>query len=380
MRMAQYYALTARGLGNALEKELRSLGFKDTEAFQGGVLFETDLPGCYTANLKLRTASRVLQPLLRFKAMTNEVLYKNIMSHDWTQYILPSQTLAVEASVRNSEFKDQRFVALKVKDAIVDQFREKFEIRPDVDSKHPDLKVWVRVVENEVLVAIDTSGDPLFKRRYRVEDVPAPIKEHVAAALLQMTDWDMNSPLIDPMCGSGTFLIEAAMMAMNAAPGLQKKSFGFQKLLNYDPGKWNQIVEATLGEEKTELPFKFYGYDISRTAVNAAKKNIETAGLTDFIDIARSGVSIMEPPCEKGMIIVNPPYGERIGTDEGLLKDSYLDLGFALKSRFGGWTAWVLSPKRELTNLLGFKPTKRFHVWNGPIECEFIKYEIFKNP
>jgi len=378
--MAKYYALTARGLGQVLENELRSLGFHNTEHFQGGVLFEADWPGCYSANLKLRTASRILLPVLRFKAMTNEVLYKNILSYDWTQHISETQTLAVEASVRNSEFKDQRFVALKVKDAVVDQFREKFGVRPDVDSKHPDLKIWVRVIENEVIVAIDTSGEPLFKRKYRVEDVPAPIKEHVAAALLQMTDWDRNSPLIDPMCGSGTFLIEAAMMALRAAPGLQKKYFGFQKLSNYDSAQWSHIVDLALEEEKTELPFKFYGYDISRTAVGAAKKNVEAAGLTDWIDVTRSGVSVMEPPCEKGMIVVNPPYGERIGTDEALLRDSYLDLGFALKSKFRGWTAWVLSPKRELTNLLGFKPSRRFHVWNGPIECEFIKYEIFKNP
>jgi len=375
--MAQFYALTGHGCGPALEREIKELDMLPTP-YQGGIFFEGDWNLAYRANLRLRTASRVIYVLGRFKARNGEELYEEVQKFDFTQWIDPDQYIYVEAETRESDLKDQRFIAMKVKDAVVDQFRDKFGIRPSVDPEDAELQLWIRFYKNEALFGINTSGEPLFKRGYRVGKHPAPIKEHVAACLLKLTGWDGKVPLLDPMCGSGTFLIEGVLMALNIAPGTLRKNFAFQKLKNFDKAVWEDEVQIAIDLEIEDPGFKFYGFDIDRDAVHNARKNVAAAGLQDLILIERGGVSLFEPPAEKGLIIVNPPYGERLEKDEELLKDVYRDLGFALKTRFKGWSAWLLTPELKLAQLLGMKPTAKYEVWNGPLPCMFFRYDIFK--
>lgn len=374
--MPQFFASTARGLVEPLEKELKEIGLKVTDKYIGGVFFESNWEGCYKANLHSRLASRILKPVLDFTAYQPEELYSQILRHDFTKYIKPTQTISIDASVSESKMRDQRFVAMKVKDAIVDQFREKFGVRPDVDNENPSLRIHVRAIKNNFNVAIDTSGDSLFKRGYRKEVGDAPLKENLAAGLIKVTEWDGQSPLVDFMCGSGTFLIEAAMMALNIAPGISRKKFGFQNWLNYEEDVWEKVVQEAMDAEKEELPFKFYGFDIDRRVLTNAKDNAKRAGVDQVIEFKKESVATVEPPVEKGMIIVNPPYGARIG-DEDNLRDVYRDLGFTLKHRFKGWDAWILSGNKDLIADLKLKSTRKHFVFNGNIECRFLKYSMF---
>ncbi|ASD64571.1 THUMP domain-containing class I SAM-dependent RNA methyltransferase [Bdellovibrio bacteriovorus] len=374
--MPQFFASTARGLVEPLELELKELGLKVTDRYIGGVFFESNWEGCYKANLHSRLASRILKPVLDFTAYQPEELYSQILRHDFTKYIKPNQTISIDASVNESKMRDQRFVAMKVKDAIVDQFREKFGVRPDVDNTNPDLRIHVRAIKNQFNVAIDTSGDSLFKRGYRKEVGDAPLKENLAAGLLRLSEWDRQSPLVDFMCGSGTFLIEAAMMSLNIAPGINRKGFGFQNWLNYEEETWEKVVQEAMDAEKEELDFKFYGFDIDKRVLMNAKDNAKRAGVDQVIEFKKESVATVEPPVEKGLIIVNPPYGARIG-DEDNLRDVYRDLSFTMKHRFKGWDAWILSGNKELIADLKLKSTRKHFVFNGNIECRFLKYSMF---
>lgn len=374
--MPEFFASTARGLVEPLEIELKELGLKVTDKYIGGVFFESNWEGCYKANLHSRLASRILKPILDFTAYQPEELYTQILRHDFTKYIKPTQTISIDASVSESKMRDQRFVAMKVKDAIVDQFRDKFGVRPDVDNENPDLRIHVRCIKNQFNVALDTSGDSLFKRGYRRDVGEAPLKENLAAGLIKLTEWDQQSPIVDLMCGSGTFLIEAAMMAMNIAPGINRKKFGFQNWLSFDSEAWDKVVQEALDGEKEELPFKFYGYDIDRRVLTSAKDNAKRAGVDEVIEFKKEAVATVEPPVEKGLIVVNPPYGARIG-DEDNLRDVYRDLGFTLKHRFKGWDCWILSGNKELIADLKLKSTRKHFVFNGNIECRFLKYSMF---
>lgn len=373
--MPQFFATTSRGLSEVLEKELQSLGFKGIKSELGGVWFETNWKGCYLANLKLRTASRVLLPVLDFPAYQPEELYQNVFKkHDFTKYFSLKDTFSVDANVRESSFKDQRFIALKVKDAVVDQFREKFGERPNVSTQTPDVRVIVRIVKNQVSIAMDTSGDTLSNRGYRLQSGEAPLREHLAAGLLELAEWDGQTPLVDLMCGSGTILIEAALRASAIAPGSLRKRFAFQKFIGFDKEAWEEAVDQVVSEEK-ECEVPIYGFDINGKILSAAKSNAVRAGVDTAIQFQKSAVDLVEPPCEKGLIIINPPYGERLGDVESV-KDVYRDLAFILKSKFKGWTCWLLSGNHEMTQALKLKSTRRIPVFNGNIECRFLKYEI----
>lgn len=374
--MPEFFASTARGLVDPLETELKNLGLKVTDKYIGGVFFESNWEGCYKANLHSRLASRILKPILDFTAYQPDELYTQIRRHDFTKYIKPTQTISIDASVKESKMRDQRFLAMKVKDAIVDQFREKYGVRPDVDNENPSLRIHVRAIKNQFNVAVDTSGDSLFMRGYRRDVGEAPLKENLAGGLIKLSEWDGQSPLVDFMCGSGTFLIEAAMMAMNIAPGINRKKFGFQNWLSYEKETWENVVQEAMDAEKEELPFKFYGYDIDRRVLTSAKENAKRAGVDQVIEFKKEAVATVEPPVEKGLVIVNPPYGARIG-DEDNLRDVYRDLGFTLKHRFKGWDAWILSGNKELIADLKLKSTRKHFVFNGNIECRFLKYSMF---
>lgn len=373
--MPQFFASAPKGLIDPLEQELKDLGLNVTEKNASGVYFESNWEGCYKANLRSRVASRIMKPILDFTAYQPEELYGQVMKHDFTKYIKPHQTLTIDASAREGKMQDQRFVAMKVKDAIVDQFREKFGERPNVDNDRPDLRVQVRGVRNQFSISIDTSGPSLFQRGYRKEVVEAPLKENLAAGLILLTEWDRQSSIIDLFAGSGTFLIEAAMMAMNIAPGMQRKHFGFMKLANFDRAVWDKLVTEALDAEKEELPFEFFGYDIDRRAISMAKDNARRAGVDQVIQFKAESVATVAPAAERGLIIANPPYGTRIG-DEDNLRDVYRDLGYTLKHRFQGWDAWILSGNKDLIADLKLKASRKFMVFNGNIECRFLKYTM----
>jgi 23S rRNA G2445 N2-methylase RlmL len=374
--MAQFIATAPKGLVDALAQELRNLDLNVVETRAGGVLFDCNWEGCYKANLHSRLASRILKPVLDFYAYQPEELYEHILKHDFTKYIKPEQSITIDVSIKESMLRDQRFVAMKVKDAIVDQFRDKYGVRPDVDNFNPALRVHVKVYKNQFNVSIDTSGDSLFARGYRKEVVDAPVKENLAAGLIVLSGWDQKSPLVDFMCGSGTFLIEGAMMALNIAPGIQRKRFGFMNFLNFDRDAWGKLVDEAVAQEKEDLDFKFYGYDIDKKAIAIAKTNARSAGVDNVIEFARQAVALVDPPVEKGLIMVNPPYGIRIG-DEDNVRDVYRDLSFTLKHKFKGWDAWILSGNKDLIADLKLKSTRKHFVFNGNIECRFLKYSMF---
>jgi len=372
----EFFASTPKGLVEPLEKELTELGLKVLERTAGGVFFESNWEGAYKANLHSRTASRILKPVLDFTAYQPDELYNQILRHDFTKYIKPNQTICIDATIKESKMRDQRFVAMKIKDAIVDQFRDKFDVRPDVDNENPDLRIHVRAMKNQFMVAVDTSGDSLFMRGYRKEVGEAPLKENLAAGLLMLSEWDRQSPLVDFMVGSGTLLIEGAMMALNIAPGLHRKRFGFQRWLNYDKEVWEKLVQEAMDQEKEDLPFKFYGYDIDRRMIMVAKDNAKRAGVDHVIELKREPVATVAPPIEGGLAVVNPPYGARIG-DEDNLRDVYRDLGYTLKHRFKGWDCWILSGNKDLIADLKLKSTRKHFVFNGNIECRWLKYSMF---
>lgn len=374
--MPEFFASTSKGLIPILEKEIQDLDLKVIDKGHSGVTFETNWAGCYLANLKLCTANKVLKPILDFPAYQLEDLYHNTLKHDFTKYIGVNQTFAIDASLRASKITDQRMLALKVKDAIADQFRDKFGERPNVDAKDPDLRIVVRLVKNQASLALDTSGVPLSHRGYRTEQGGAPLREHLAAGLIKMTGWDGKMPLYDPMCGSGTFLIEAALMAQKMAPGLLRKHFAFQNWTTFQEEAWNEVLDKVVAEEAENPELKLYGSDIIGKMSGITKANAGRAGVLENIEVFRKSVMEIMPPCEEtGMIIVNPPYGERLGITEEL-KDVYRDLSFQLRQHFKGWTLWILSGNEDLTGALKMKATKSYRVYNGNIECRFLEYKI----
>lgn len=373
--MAEFIAVTSKGLADVLADELMALDLKVLKKGPAGVTFESNWEGCYRANLELRTATRIIKPVLDFPAYKPEELYNNIKKHDFTKYMRLTDTFMIDASVRDSSFHDQRFVAMKIKDAIADQFREKFGERPNVDNKNPDLMIMVKVIKNQVSVAVDTTGENLSQRGYRAEQGDAPLREHLAAGLVKMTGWQGDMALVDPMCGSGTILIEAALMLKKITPGSLRKRFAFQKFLDFKTDVWDKIVTEALSREEVVPSIHLYGYDRDSKVIRMAKRNAERAGVDDLITFEQSGIDMLSRPVEKGMMILNPPYGERLGVTEEL-KDSYKDLAYGLKKEFKGWACWILSGNEELTKALKLKSSRRIPVFNGAIECRLLEYKI----
>lgn len=376
--------MTSRGLEPVLHDELFKLGFKGLKELPlGGVEFESNWEGCYRANLQLRTATRVILPILDFPIYQVEDLYHNLRKHDFTKYIDVNKTISVDAKVRLSRiFQDSRFVGQRTKDAIVDQFRERFGQRPNVQRTLPDLHVLVRIVRNKASVAIDTSGESLSHHGYRKKSVMAPLREHLAAGLLQLTDWKEDQFLVDPMCGSGTFLIEAALQLQGQAPGAFRPSYGFQKLNHFKPELWHQVQKKAKEshQQKKNLvktqPLQLFGFDRDPEALRAAKENAKQAGVYELIKFQRLDVSRLQAPAPTGVVITNPPYGERLGAMDSL-KETYADLSHLFKKEFKGWSCWLLSGNEELTKALHLKAGRKFRVFNGDLDCRLLRYDIF---
>ena len=374
--MEQNFELIAKtfmGLEPVLAKELTQMGANDVEIGRRMVSFTGDKEMMYRANFQLHTAIRILKPIHHFKARSADEVYEEIKKIDWTQYLGNEKTFTVDSVVFSEEFRHSKFVSYKVKDAIVDQFREKTGKRPNISVANPDVRLNMHIAEDQCTLSLDSSGESLHRRGYRQESVEAPLNEVLAAGMILLSGWQGDTDFIDPMCGSGTLLIEAALIAKNMAPGLFRKEFAFEKWPDFDADLFDNIYN----DESQEREFKYhiYGYDIDIKAVNTARMNVKAAGLSDTISIEQQDFKEFTQPQNKSIIITNPPYGERISTPD--LLGTYKMIGERLKHQFKGNDAWVLSYREECFDQIGLKPSIKIPLYNGSLECEFRKYQMF---
>lgn len=366
-------AKTFMGLEPVLARELTELGASDVCQGRRMVSFKGDKELMYRANFQLRTAIRILKPILHFKARSADDVYNEVHSMEWEKYIDKGKTFSVDSVVYSDEFSNSRFVTYKVKDAIVDYFREKTGNRPNISVSNPDIQLHIHISDTDATLALDSSGESLHRRGYRQESVEAPLNEVLAAGMIMLTGWNGDSDFIDPMCGSGTLLVEAALIARNMAPGLFRKGYAFEKWNDFDADLFQQIYDDDSRER--DFTHHIYGYDIDMKAVNTATLNVRAAGLTRDITVVQQDFRNFAQPAEKSIIVTNPPYGERISTPD--LLGTYRMIGERLKHSFKDNCAWVLSYKEECFQQIGLKPSVKIPLYNGSLECEFRKYQMF---
>ena len=373
MKEFELIAKTFMGLEPVLAKELTQLGANDIQIGRRMVSFTGNKELMYRANFQLRTAIRILKPIKHFKAKSADDVYDEIKKIDWTEYLSLNETFSVDSVVFSEEFRHSKFVAYKVKDAIVDQFREATGKRPNISVANPDIRLNMHIAEYDCTLSLDSSGESLHRRGYRQESVEAPLNEVLAAGMILMTGWQGDTDFIDPMCGSGTLPIEAALIAHNMAPGLFRKEYAFEKWHDFDKDLFDEIYNDD--SQEREYKHHIYGYDIDIKAVNTARMNVKAAGLTSTITIEEADFKNFTQPANKSILITNPPYGERISTPD--LLGTYKMIGERLKHQFMNNDAWVLSYREECFDQIGLKPSIKYPLYNGSLECEFRKYQIF---
>ena len=366
-------AKTFHGLEEVLAKELTELGASNIEIGNRMVAFTGDKALMYKANFCLRTAIRILKPIKHFQAKTADEVYDNIKAIPWEDYLDNTKSFAVDAVVFSNDFRHSKFVAYKVKDAIVDYFRDTTGERPSVRINNPDVLLNIHIAEDRCTLSLDSSGESLHRRGYRQEAVEAPLNEVLAAGMILMTGWKGECDLIDPMCGSGTIPIEAALIARNIAPGVFRKEFAFEKWVDFDQDLFDSIYNDD--SQEREFNHKIYGYDNNPKANEIAIRNVKAAGLSKEITLKLQPFQQFEQPKEKSIIITNPPYGERISTDD--LLGLYQMIGERLKHAFAGNDAWILSYRDECFDQIGLKPSVKVELYNGALECQFRKYQLF---
>ena len=366
-------AKTFMGLEDVLAEELTQLGANNIVKGRRMVAFTGDKEMLYRANFHLRTAIRILKPIAHFRARSADDVYEGVRAIDWSQLIARGKTFAVDSVVYSEEFRNSRFVTYKVKDAIVDQLREHTGERPNISVSNPDLRLNIHIAEDRATLSLDSSGESLHRRGYRQESVEAPLNEVLAAAIVMMTGWRGESDFIDPMCGSGTLPIEAALIARNIAPGVFRKEYAFEKWADFD----RDLFDAIYNDDSAERPFDhhIYGYDTDMKAVNTASFNVRAAGLSKDITIEQRDFKDFTNPGKPSIIVTNPPYGERITTPN--LLGTYRMIGERLKHEFAGNEAWVLSYREECFDQIGLKPSVKVPLYNGSLECELRKYTLF---
>ena len=371
-------AKTFKGLEQVLATELVQLGANNVQVERRAVSFTGDKRMLYTANMCLRTASRVLVPILSFKAQKTDDIYEQVKALDWSQYMTVKTTFQIDATVYSDYFRHSQFVTYRVKDAIVDYWMERENQRPSVKLEGADLYLNVHIAGDRVTLSLDSSGESLHKRGYRVANTQAPINEALAAGMLLLAGWNGQSDFYDPMCGSGTLLIEAALIARNIAPGVYRQGFAFEKWADFDADLWDEVYNDDSRER--EFKHKIYGSDAGFYAVQAATKNIQSASLQRDIEVKQIRVEelrLADTNTEGALVMINPPYGERLSQDKNVLR-LYQDMGTALKHQFSGATAWVISSNEEALKCIGLRPAKKIHLVNGDLDCLFNKYELFK--
>jgi putative N6-adenine-specific DNA methylase len=380
-------AKTSFGLEDLLVKELISLGAKNISAGVRMVSFEGDQRLMYNVNLRSRIALRILKPIKNFKAASEQQLYEGISRIDWTQYIDADDTIAVDAVVNHSNMDHSLYVAQKTKDAVADQFRERTGKRPSVDLDQPTLRIHVHISANEAEVSLDSSGDSLHKRGYRQSGAEAPLNESLAAGLILLSGWDAKSPFVDLMCGSGTIVIEAALMALNKAPGLIRKQFGFERWKDFDRSLLNELKEEATAAIKKGTGFPIAGIDQSPFSLRAARDNAAAADVSKYVSFKNMSFEEYQPAevvtketedfqVIKGTIVTNPPYGGRITSPD--LFVLYKNIGDALKQKFSGWQAFVFTANKEAAKHIGLRPSRKIQLFNGKLECRLFKFELYK--
>ncbi len=374
--MEQEFELIAKtfmGLEPVLAEELTQLGANNVQIGRRMVSFTGDKEMMYRANFQLHTAIRILKPIKHFKARSAEEVYDEVQKIKWDDILDVKKTFSVDSVVYSEEFRNSRFVTYKVKDAIVDWFREKMGTRPNISVSNPDIRLNIHIAEDKATLSLDSSGESLHRRGYRQEQVEAPLNEVLAAGMILMTGWKGECDFIDPMCGSGTIAIEAALIARNISPGVFRKEFAFEKWNDFD----KDLFDAIYNDDSQEREFEhhIYGYDVDMKAVNTANLNVRAAGLTKDITIQHQDFKDFQQPAEKSIIVMNPPYGERISTPN--LLNTYKMIGERFKKAFAGNEAWVLSYREECFEQIGLKPSIKIPVFNGSLECEFRKYVMF---
>lgn len=365
---------TSFGLEQALESELKQFDISNIEIGNRAISFNGNKTDLYRLNLWLRTANRILVPIATFRINSDNDLYEKVKKIDWNSYFDVKQTFAIDSTVFSPIFNHTKYAAFKTKDAIVDLFREKYGIRPSVNTENPDIRINLHIdAENNCTISLDSSGDPLFKRGYRDSRSIAPIKEDLAAGLILLSDWDKKSTFIDLFCGSGTILIEAAMIAKNIPPNIKREKFGFMNWKDYDQKLFHQLKKEA-SELEIPLENKIIGVEISGRVLGMARANIASANLLNVIELHKKDFREFSAPKDKGVILSNPPYGERITDD---INELYQDFGDTLKQKYAGYSAWFISSNMEALKKVGLKPTKKIKLFNGNLECRLMNYQMY---
>jgi putative N6-adenine-specific DNA methylase len=370
-----FVAKTFAGLEGILAQELQSLGATDVQETHRAVTFNGTKETMYKANYQARTAIRILKPIAEFPAANETELYREISKINWSQYLDLHKTFAIDASVSDSKMTHSKYVALKAKDAIVDQFSRKMGDRPNVDTDFPDLRINLFLHNDHCVMSFDSSSISLHKRGYRKETGEAPLNEVLAAGMILLSGWDKKSNFVDPMCGSGTLLIEAALIANGIPCGYYREFYGFKKWPDFDKDLWEKVKTDAFSEQD-EFEYEIVGNEWSTEMVEKAIRNINNAKLHHDIQIVHGDIRNFIPPDGPGTVVVNPPYGERLQTKD--IVGLYAKMGDSFKQNFPGYNAWVISSDIEALKRLGLHPTRKIELWNGPLLCKFEKFELYK--
>lgn len=368
-------AKTLFGLEEILATELRALGASKIEKGVRNVSFEGDTGFMYKANLCCRTAIKILKPIAYFNVFTEDDIYKKVYEIPWEDYMTSDGSLAVNATVFSKVFTHSQYIALKTKDAIVDRFRDREGVRPDVDLDHPTLRINIHIDRNICTISLDSSGESLHKRGYKVSSALAPINEVLAAGILMLAGWKGQCDFLDPMCGSGTFLTEAAMMACNIPANLNRDEFGFETWPDFNPDLYEIIENAALKKIK-DFHFKIIGFDIDAISLKKAKENVKNANLQDFIEVKNQDFFVSKKEQDKYLYLVfNPPYDERLSIKN--IEDFYGKIGSTLKHGYPGSQAWMITSNFEALKSVGLRPSQRIKLYNGKLEAKLVKYEMY---
>ncbi|MDQ5904404.1 MAG: rRNA (guanine2445-N2)-methyltransferase [Pseudomonadota bacterium] len=372
--MQNFFASCPRGLEPLLAEDLVAAGGQHIKTVPGGATFAGDWPVCYAANLHSRIAARILWRVAAKGYKKEEDIYQLALAADWPKWFLPTQTMRVDVTAIKCPLKSLDFITLRIKDAVCDRFRRECDVRPSIDTREPDVRVHAFLTADDCTLYVDTSGEPLWQRGLRQKTVDAPLKENLAAGILRLTGWQPGTPLFDPMCGSGTFLLEAAQIAHNIAPG-SRRNFAFERLQGFDAEVWRKMRESALAAEKPVAWAQLYGSDISAQAVRAAKANLDRAGLLDAVELVSGDILEIEAPKDGGVLICNPPYGVRLEEQESLAA-LYPPLGTALKRHFAGWNCYFFTADLRMPKLMRLTPSKKTPLYNGALECRLFEIKM----
>ena len=377
MKPDHYFSPCPRGLEEPLAAEVVAAGGGDARVVPGGVEFSGDKACCYRMNLESRLATRVLRRVATADYRSEDDIYRFANGIDWPRHFDVERTIRIYVTAQRSPLKSVEFATLRVKDAVCDRFRDATGRRPSVNTKSPDVRIHLFLTAERATLYLDTSGEPLWQRGHKIAKIEAPLKENLAAGILRLAGWQPGVPLLDPMCGSGTFLLEAAQMCLDDAPGLGREpgGFGFERLRGFDANLWRELQKSAAAKRRPADSLPIWGSDISADAVARARQNLAHAGLDDLVQLARADILERAAPAPSGILIANPPYGERLGEADELAA-FYPKLGSALKRNFAGWDCWFLSADTRLPKLVGLKPMRKIPLFNGNLECRLYGFRM----